>query len=74
MPTVSDEWKAQEDYTNDYFPLPGTPVARRGRFAGVVVKALGRRMISLDTAATLLNTKPEDVTANSAQVLELSGP
>lgn len=74
MPMISDEWKAQEDYTNDFFPIRTTPVARRGRFAWVVLKAWERRVISLDTAATLLVTDATSLTANASQVLQLAGP
>lgn len=74
LPTPSDEWKAREDYTNDYFPLPGTPVARRGRFASIVIRAMDKRMISLDTAATLLKAEPSALEAQKAHIVELTAP
>lgn len=74
MPIVSDEWKAAENYTNDYFPIRTTPVARRGRFAWVILKAYERNAISLDTAATLLVTDPQTLTAVLPEVLQLVEP
>ncbi len=73
-PTPSDEWLAAEDYTNDYFPLAQTPLSRRGRFAWFVVRALNDRLISLDTAATLLHAPAEDVDARRNAVLEVTAP
>ena len=73
MPVISDEWKAQENYTNDYFPIRTTPVARRGRFAWAVVRSMERRLISLDTAATLLATDPDTLSARASDVLQLTG-
>lgn len=72
--TPSDDWKAQEDYTNDFFPLSQTPVARRGRFAWTVVTAWQHHLISLDTAATLLASDPATTSANAQHVLQLTGP
>ena len=34
-----NEWRAAEDFGLDYFPIPETPNARRGRFSYIVVKA-----------------------------------
>jgi hypothetical protein len=69
----SEDWKVWEDYTNDFFPLAGTPVARRGRFAGIVVTAWRRNIISLDTAATLLASDPDSTAAGASEVLDLTG-
>lgn len=50
----SDEWKAREDYTLDYFPIDTVPHSRRGRFAGVVIAAMEAGLISDDSAASFL--------------------
>lgn len=74
LPGPSDEWKAREDYTNDFFPLPNTPISRRGRFAWTVVRALEQRMISLDTAATLLKTDAATLDRREADVRNVTAP
>lgn len=73
LPGPSEEWKACEDYTNDFFPLAETPVSRRGRFAGTVVRALEERVISLDTAATLLRTDAVTLDGRKADIRNISG-
>ncbi len=74
LPGPSEEWKAREDYTNDFFPLPGTPISRRGRFAWTVVRALEERMISLDTAATLLKTDVSTLDQRKSDVRNVTAP
>lgn len=55
-PEPSQENRAQEDFTIDFFPIKGVPAAVVGRFAKVVSYALVKKIISADTAATLLQT------------------
>ena len=50
----SDEMKAAENFTTDFFPLEKTPEQRRGRFAGLVVQAVDEGCISEHTAALYL--------------------
>ena len=58
--TPSDELKAAENFTTDFFPLKGTTIQRRGKFADLVVKAYTEKCISLDTASLYLQcTKDE---------------
>lgn len=71
-PVVSDEWKAQEDRTNDYFPLRETPISRRGRFSWAVETAFVNGIISDDTAATLLMADIQGVTEASRQIIDLT--
>ncbi len=61
FPEPSDEVRAQEDFTIDYFPLKDTPPALVGRFAWAVARALDRNVISKDTAATLLRTTQDNI-------------
>ncbi len=52
--TPSDEQKAAENFTIDYFPILDTPDQRRGRFAGLVSECYEKGLISQDTAALYL--------------------
>ena len=52
----SDDWKADEAAVTDYFVIKETPVARRGRFAELCVRAYKENLISDDTAASYLET------------------
>lgn len=56
FPEPSDELRAQEDFTIDFFPIRDIQPALVGRFAWVVARALDEKVISKDTAATLLQT------------------
>ena len=49
-----DELKAAENFTTDFFPIPNTPIQRRGRFAELVVKAFSEGLISVHTASMYL--------------------
>lgn len=71
-PEVSDEWKAQEDRTNDFFPITETPVSRRGRFSWAVVSAVGGKLISEDTAAALLNTSVDKFRKARGNIFDLT--
>lgn len=51
----SDEQKAAEDFTLDYFPIPDTPSLRRGRFAGIVTSCYEKSCLTADSAAKYLN-------------------
>ena len=56
----SDEQVAAENFTADYFPLPDTPIQRRGRFAGLVAAAYLENLISDHTAALYLHCEIDD--------------
>lgn len=56
----SDDQKALEDYTLDYFQPETTPIQRRGKFAGVVAQAFEGDLISRETAAEYLNCSVDD--------------
>ena len=56
----SDEQKALEDFTIDYFPIIDTPPQRRGRFAGVIAAAADKNLISSQTAALYLGCSVHD--------------
>ena len=51
----SDEQKAAEDFSSDYFPISHAPIQRRGRFAGLVAAGYERKLISDHTAAAYLS-------------------
>ena len=51
----SDEQKAAEDFTLDYFPIKRTPNVRRGRFAGIVCECFDKGYLSDDSAAQYMN-------------------
>ena len=70
-PDPSDEQKADENFTADYFPISSTPEHRRGKFAGVTAAAYEENFISDHTGALYLECKPEDFRANSHFLREL---
>ncbi len=51
----SDEQKAAEDFSADYFPINSAPIQRRGKFAGIVAASYERKLISDHTAAAYLD-------------------
>lgn len=72
----SDEQKAAENFTTDYFPsaFRGTSEQRRGRFAYLVAKCRKEGLLSEDTAALYLQCDPADLDDNLDLVIELCGP
>lgn len=56
----SDEQKAAEDSTLDYFPIPTTPEIRRGRFSEVVTSCYDKRYLSGHSAAQYMNCSKSD--------------
>lgn len=64
----SDDWIARENYTLDYFPLERVELSRRGRFVSVILEALGRNMISEDTAASYLGCDCAEFVANKKKI------
>jgi Zn-dependent peptidase ImmA (M78 family)/transcriptional regulator with XRE-family HTH domain len=69
-----DDWRADENQTTDYFPVKTTPVSRQGRFTWVVLRALELRLISLDSAASFLNTTIHELEENRRDLLQLTAP
>ena len=67
----SDEQVVAENFTADYFPLPDTPIQRRGRFAGLVAAAYLENLISADTGAMYLNCRIDDFHKNAITVKSL---
>lgn len=72
VPTyASDEWKALEDFTADYFPIKSTPINKRGRFAYLVCRALQEKLITEDSAASFLECSKEDIKQQAENILNL---
>lgn len=67
----TDEWKGQESFTMDYFKPESTPKSRLGLFAGLVVKAMRKRLISLDTAALFLGCTENELNENAAFIEQI---
>jgi hypothetical protein len=67
----TDDWKGRESFTNDFFVPNSVPISRRGYFALYVVEALRDRLISLDSAASFLQTSKEDLATNVEAIEEL---
>lgn len=67
----SDEWKAPENFTVDFFPLPDTSDQRRGRFAYWVAKCCKERLISEHTAALYLQCAVEDLAKNLDSLIDV---
>lgn len=55
----TEEWRARESFTVDYFPLSDTPESRRGRFAAVTARAAERGLITEDSAGAYLTASVE---------------
>jgi Zn-dependent peptidase ImmA (M78 family)/DNA-binding transcriptional regulator YiaG len=58
--TPSDELRAAENFTTDFFPLQSTPVQRRGKFADLVARAYTEGCISPETASFYLHCSKEE--------------
>ena len=67
----SDEQKAAENFTVDYFPIPDTPGQRRGRFASLVLECCEKGLISEDTAAFYLGCSTENFNHNADILREI---
>lgn len=67
----SDEQKAAENFTLDYFPIEITPGMRRGRFAGMVGECYQRGFISVDSAAQYMNCDEREFMESFETVREL---
>lgn len=70
----SAEQIAAEGLTLDFFPLPNTPMQRRGRFAVLVAMSLDAGLISEDTACQYLVCKREELRNALPSLLELDFP
>ena len=68
---ASDEWKAKEDFTLDYFPITSTPINKRGFFAYWVCKALKAQLITEDSASNFLDCSKDDIIQQSETILNL---
>lgn len=67
----SADAQGRESYAADYFPIPTTPMTRRGRFSGVVVLAAKKGVISWDTAAEYLNSTEAELEQAAPSILDL---
>lgn len=56
----SDEQTSAENFSADYFPMPDTPIQRRGGFAGLVVAGYNNGLISDHTASAYLNCRLDE--------------
>jgi Zn-dependent peptidase ImmA (M78 family) len=57
--TSSDEWKGEEDYTLDYFPL-AIQENKKGIFSYWVAKSFSEKLISLDSASGFLGCETSE--------------
>ena len=71
--TPSDEQRAAENFTVDYFPIPDTPDQRRGRFAGLVLECYQKGLISGDTCALYLGCSVDDFQEHIGSLREIYG-
>lgn len=69
--TPTDEQKAAEDFTQDFFPIRKTPVQRRGRFAMLVAEAAVSGLITADTSAQYLGCSEEEFEKALPYLLDL---
>ena len=69
----SDEQKAAENFTLDYFPVERTPLVRRGRFSAVVNASYEQGYISIDSAAKYLCCNRNEFEQASPVIHDLYG-
>jgi len=69
----TDEWRAGETATVDYFPIESTPDSRRGRFSYMVARGIGSSLHSTDSAASMLNASRAEMERASADLVALDG-
>ena len=62
----TSEWHIAEEFL--YFPVADAPIARWGRFAGLVVAAWKENLVSLPTAAAYLNCDDEEFRASAEHI------
>lgn len=74
MPPPNETWNAREDWTVDFFPVPGVSVGRRGKFSGLIATALKRGKISRDTAGSWLGVAPSEIEMHCDDVINLTMP
>jgi len=67
----TDEWQGREAYTDDFFPIKDTASLRRGEFAGLVVSAEDKGLISSDTACGYLQTTQERYNSSKTSIISL---
>jgi Zn-dependent peptidase ImmA (M78 family) len=60
----TDDWKGRESFTNDFFRRESVPLSRRGQFAWLVVQAIKRNLISINSGAAFLGCGEEELNAN----------
>ncbi len=70
--TPTDEDRAAENFTQDFFPIEGTPGQRRGRFAMLVAEAVDVGLITADTAAQDLACSEAEFEKALPYLLELA--
>ena len=69
LPTPTDEWVAAEDMSIAFFPIPATPITRRGKFAWFVAKSYASGLITEDTAASYLKCEASEVSTHLDSIL-----
>ena len=67
----TDEQKAAEDFTLDYFPILSTPDQRRGKISTLVAICYDQGLLSEETASLYLRCTPDEFTSNLAPLREL---
>jgi transcriptional regulator with XRE-family HTH domain len=67
----TEEWRATESFTDDWFPFATTSPMRRGTFAACVVAAEQRRLIHEDTAATYLQCTRAEYRDKSRSIIDV---
>ena len=67
-PDNGGDWKGVENFAVDFFPIYSTPITRRGRFAGLVVKACRRGLISTESAAEYLCCSANEFQSQSHKI------
>lgn len=67
----TEEWRAAESFTDDWFPFERTSAMRRGTFAACVVTAEQRKLIHQDTAAVYLQCTPAEYREGCQSIAEM---
>ncbi len=71
--TPTDEQRAAEEFTLDFFPIRGTPEQRRGRLAMLTAEAVEAGLITADSAAQYLVCSEQEFESALPYLGDLAG-
>ena len=70
--TPDESWRAAEDFSLDFFPMPSVPPSRRGRFAQLVARGRRQGYLTEDSAAVMLKAPLHEFITGYQSLLGMS--